>query len=89
MSTSPEDSQVSAATPQATRLSPEAGGKRRLNLILGVGLLLIAALGGLLLWLRAPADGYQFTSPPAGPNARPDPPNAEKLKILPKAAPPR
>lgn len=57
--------------------------KNTFGVVLIIGLVLIG--GSLLAWklLASPADEYQYGAPPAGANARPDPPNPEKLKRLP------
>jgi hypothetical protein len=69
----------------AVRLSPRKGDSRRIRLLLGVGVGVILTLLVILLWLKAPADPYQYGTPPVGPNARPDPPNPDKIKRLPGA----
>ena len=58
-----------------------------------IGFLLAGAIaGGVILAVRgsigAPADQYQYKAPPPGPNAKPDPPNPDKIKRLPTMATP-
>jgi hypothetical protein len=62
-----------------TKPKPKGG----IGIVLIVGLVLIGA--ALVAWrvLSAPADSYQYGTPPAGPNAKPDPPNPDKVKTLP------
>ncbi len=51
------------------------------SFLLGLLLLVIIAR----VYYMPHTDEYQFRTPPPGPNARPDKPNAEKLKKLPGA----
>ena len=53
-----------------------------------IAFLMIGAVGGGIIMsirgmLGAPADQYQFHTPPPGPNAKADPPNPDKIKRLP------
>jgi len=54
-------------------------------------MLVLVVLAAAIFFQRSsasPPPTYRFNTPPPGPNARPDPPNAGKLKRLPGALSP-
>ena len=58
---------------------------RPLVMILLAGVVLVGVVFAFRAYYMRPIDAYQNSAPPPGPNARPDPPNPDKVKKLPGA----
>ena len=67
---------------------PKSNRNRMIVLLLLLGVV-GAIIFGAYVKLASPPDQYGQMAPPPGPNARPDPPNPDKVNHLPSAAPGR